>query len=206
MSSLRSRLRGGMWGLSTFVAAVAATVSYTHIYTLARTHGGTELDSALLPLSVDALILVGELMLLHESDDKAKRFIFGWVLVVSGILATLTANASFGWQYGLFGAVLWGWPAYSFILAAAGMVTIVKRNKLNEDQSDSPVAFGQTPANAYAAAEQGLIATLAAGNPYSQRQLADLFNISRADAKAIHAKVLTAANGHIEDEQDEVAA
>ena len=73
------------------------------------------------------LILVGELMLLHEADVKGKRFALGWVLVWSGILATLAANVTYGAQFGVLGALIWGWPAYSFILAAGGMVAIVKR-------------------------------------------------------------------------------
>jgi hypothetical protein len=120
--------RGAMWILASGVAAIAAIVSYSHIYDLGRAHGGTGVPARLLPLSVDMLILVGELMLLHEADTKGRRFILGWALVWSGILATLAANVTFGAQFGTVGAVIWGWPAYSFILAAAGMVSVVKRS------------------------------------------------------------------------------
>ena len=119
--------RAAMWILAAGVAAIAAIVSYSHIYDLGRAHGGTGVPARLLPLSVDMLILVGELMLLHEADTKGRRFILGWALVWSGILATLAANVAFGAQFGIAGAVIWGWPAYSFILAAAGMVSVVKR-------------------------------------------------------------------------------
>jgi len=122
--------RTAMWILASGVAAIAAVVSYAHIYDLGRAHGGTGVAARLLPLSVDALILVGELMLLHEADTKGRRFALGWVLVWSGILATLAANVTYGAQFGLEGAVIWGWPAYSFILAAAGMVSVVKRTSL----------------------------------------------------------------------------
>ncbi len=122
--------RGAMWILASGVAAIAAIVSYSHIYDLGRAHGGTGVPARLLPLSVDMLILVGELMLLHEADTKGRRFILGWALVWSGILATLAANVAFGAQFGAVGAVIWGWPAYSFILAAAGMVSVVKRTSL----------------------------------------------------------------------------
>ena len=88
------------------------------------------MPARLLPLSVDMLILVGELMLLHEADTKGRRFVLGWVLVWSGILATLAANVAFGAQFGAAGAVIWGWPAYSFVLAAWGMVAVVKRATL----------------------------------------------------------------------------
>jgi hypothetical protein len=107
-------------------------VSYSHIYDLGRAHGGSGVAARLLPLSVDMLILVGELMLLHEADAKGRRFPLGWVLVWSGILATLAANVSFGAQFGVAGAIIWGWPAYSFILAAGGMVAVVKRGAARE--------------------------------------------------------------------------
>jgi hypothetical protein len=119
--------RGAMWVLASGVAAIAAIQSYSHIYDLGRAHGGSGVAGRLLPLSVDMLILVGELMLLHEADAKGNRFVLGWVLVWSGILATLAANVTYGYQFGILGALIWGWPAYSFILAAAGMVAVVKR-------------------------------------------------------------------------------
>jgi len=128
--------RAAMWILASGVAAIAAIVSYSHIYDLGRAHGGTGTPARLLPLSVDMLILVGELMLLHEADAKGKRFVLGWVLVWSGILATLAANVAFGAQFGAVGAVIWGWPAYSFILAAAGMVSVVKRTALTTASTD----------------------------------------------------------------------
>lgn len=126
MTGDRAR-RDAMWVLATGVAAIAAIVSYSHIFALGREHGGSGTAARLLPLSVDMLIVVGELMLLHEADSRGRRYALGWLLVWSGILATLAANVTYGAQYGPVGALIWGWPAYSFILVAAGMVSIVKR-------------------------------------------------------------------------------
>ena len=123
----------------TGVAIGAAVISYNHIYDLGRAHGGSGTAARLLPLSVDMLILVGELMLLHEADVKGRRFVLGWVLVWSGILATLAANVSYGAQYGITGAIIWGWPAYSFILAAGGMVAVVKRGAVRDDDAGLPM-------------------------------------------------------------------
>ena len=137
--------RGAMWILASGVAAIAAIVSYSHIYDLGRAHGGTGVPARLLPLSVDMLILVGELMLLHEADTKGRRFILGWTLVWSGILATLAANVAFGAAFGVAGALIWGWPAYSFILAAAGMVSVVKRAAVVPEQGDTEAAIVPEP-------------------------------------------------------------
>lgn len=192
--------RGSMWLLASGVAAIAAIVSYSHIYDLGRAHGGSGVPARLLPLSVDMLILVGELMLLHEADGKGRRFILGWVLVWSGILATLAANVAYGYQFGALGALIWGWPAYSFILAAGGMVAIVKRGAA---QASSEVAKEEdpqvgevpstVPSDAESAAEASMRATVAAGNPWSVNALSTKFGLSRATATEVRERVLAEA-------------
>jgi Protein of unknown function (DUF2637) len=186
--------RAFMWLLASGVAAIAAIVSYSHIYDLGRAHGGSGVAARLLPLSVDMLILAGELMLLHEADAKGRRFPLGWLLVWSGILATLAANVTYGAQYGALGALIWGWPAYSFILAAAGMVAIVKRSASVPPPADAVLPV--VPADAQSAALAALRATLAAGNPLSGRQLEARFGLSRAAAARVRELVTAEQNGH----------
>ena len=185
--------RGSAWVLASGVAAIAAIVSYSHIYDLGRAYGGDYLAARLLPLSVDLLILVGELMLLHESDARGRRFRPGWALVVSGIAATMAANVTFGAQFGAVGAVIWGWPAYSFILVAYGMVAMVKRGgRPQDDGTVSSPGFS----DAETAALASLRATLAAGNPWSQNQLQERYNLTRVQATRIRQLVLAGSNGH----------
>ena len=128
--------RGAMWILASGVAAIAAIVSYSHIYDLGRAHGGTGVPARLLPLSVDMLILVGELMLLHEADTKGRRFVLGWVLVWSGILATLAANVAFGAQFGC-GRADMGLACVLVCPGAWGMVAVVKRSARYAGAGDS---------------------------------------------------------------------
>lgn len=184
--------RGSAWVLASGVAGIAAVVSYSHIYDLGRAYGGSQTAARLLPLSVDLLILVGELMLLHESDARGRRFRPGWALVVSGIAATMAANVTFGAQFGAVGAVIWGWPAYSFILVAYGMVAMVKRK--GEPQADTVPSPGFDDAETAALAS--LRATLAAGNPWSQNQLQERFSLTRVQAAKVRQLVLAGSNGH----------
>jgi hypothetical protein len=194
--------RGSMWMLASGVAAIAAIVSYSHIYDLGRAHGGFGVSARLLPLSVDMLILVGELMLLHEADAKGRRFALGWALVWSGILATLAANVTYGAQYGVLGALIWGWPAYSFILAAGGMIAIVKRGAVREDATAGDAGSGSdavlfpVPTGAQNAALLALRATTAAGNPLSGRQLETRFGLTRAEVSEVRQRVVAESNGH----------
>ncbi len=200
-----------MWALAAGVAAIAAIVSYSHIYALGREHGGSGVAARLLPLSVDMLILVGELMLLHEADAKGQRFGLGWVLVWSGILATLAANVAYGAQFGWLGALIWGWPAYSFILAAGGMVAVVKRGVDAGAAGPGAPALPAVPApdaplvpvptGAQSAALIALRATLAAGNPLSGRQLETRFGLTRAEATRVRELAASESNGHAPTEQ-----
>jgi hypothetical protein len=186
-----------MWLLASGVAAIAAIVSYSHIYELGRAHGGAGTAARLLPLSVDMLIVAGELMLLHEADAKGRRFVLGWVLIWSGILATLAANVTYGAQFGALGALIWGWPAYSFILAAGGMVAIVKRRAARDGtQAPADAVPPPVPADAQSAAAAALRATLAAGNPLSGRQLESRFGLTRAEATRVRELVAAGNNGH----------
>ena len=196
MSGDRMR-RACMWLLASGVAAIAAIVSYSHIYELGRAHGGAGTAARLLPLSVDMLIVAGELMLLHEADAKGRRFVLGWVLIWSGILATLAANVTYGAQFGALGALIWGWPAYSFILAAGGMVAIVKRRAARDGtQAPADAVPPPVPADAQSAAAAALRATLAAGNPLSGRQLESRFGLTRAEATRVRELVAAESNGH----------
>ena len=193
--------RGSAWALASGVAAIAAIVSYSHIYDLGRAYGGSYMAARLLPLSVDLLILVGELMLLHESDARGRRFRPGWALVVSGIAATMAANVTFGAQFGAVGAVIWGWPAYSFVLVAWGMVAMVKRS------GTVPAERGPVPAapavylngSGLHPAEAGpFAADLARGKWPGIRRIRDELHVGQPRAQEIQArlKVLAGSNGH----------
>jgi hypothetical protein len=90
-------------------------------------------------------------------------------------------------------AVIWGWPAYSFILVAYGMVAMVKRSgRAQDDGTVSSPGFS----DAETAALASLRATLAAGNPWSQNQVQDRFGLSRAQAAKVRQLVLAGSNGH----------
>jgi hypothetical protein len=202
--------RGAMWALAGGVAVIAAIVSYSHIYDLGRAHGGTGVPARLLPLSVDMLILVGELMLLHEADAKGRRFVLGWVLVWSGIGATLACNVAYGASFGVLGALIWGWPAYSFILAAGGMVAVVKR--VSAAPPSARTAEAGTPAPSAVLVPDALVApvaadaeqaaaawyrsSLASGFKVSQRQIADQFGLPRSRAANLVKAVAAESNGH----------
>jgi Protein of unknown function (DUF2637) len=118
------------------VAALAAVVSYSHIYGLGQDHGQDGTAARLLPLSVDGLILAASLVLLHEARNgrdvpRLARFLL-WL----GIAATIGANIAYGARYGLLGALISAWPAVAFI----GSVEIAI------SRSGAPVCRARVPA------------------------------------------------------------
>lgn len=97
------------------VSIIAAIVSYSHIYRVALTHGQSNLDSKLLPLSVDGLILAATLTAFIASRNRLSVPKLARCMLALGIGATVGINMLYGWSDGLLGAALSAWPAVSFI-------------------------------------------------------------------------------------------
>jgi Protein of unknown function (DUF2637) len=66
-------IRASTAGVVLLLAAFAAVISYSNIYTLARDHGQAGTAARLLPLSVDGLILAASLVLLHKARRAVAR-------------------------------------------------------------------------------------------------------------------------------------
>jgi hypothetical protein len=89
------------------------------------------------------------------------------------------ANLAYGARYGITGALIWGWPAYSFVLVAAGMIAVMKRAARSRAGISPGTVSPPVPSDAETAAMASLRATLAAGNPLSGRQLETRFGLTR---------------------------
>ena len=125
MSDKFARVLTGLAVLA--VAVIAAAVSFSHIRALALTHGYSPDTGALLPFSVDGLLVVSSLVLLAEARAQrpAPRLArFGLVL---GIAGTLGANVAYGVHFGPVGALVNAWPAVAFITATEILVGQMRR-------------------------------------------------------------------------------
>ena len=157
------------------------------------------------------LILVGELMLLHEGDAKGNRFPLAWVLVWSGIAATMAANVTFGAQWGAVGAVIWGWcPRTRSFLSAAGMVLV--RASSRRARATAPCAGPSGAAlapiftDAETAAAVALRRSIEGGNRLSDNQLTTRFHLTRSGLTKVRQLVTAGMNGHAPPEAGEPAA
>lgn len=125
MSDRIARVLTGLAVLA--VAVIAAAVSFSHIRALALTHGYSPDTGALLPFSVDGLLVVSSFVLMTEARAQrpAPRLArFGLVL---GIAGTLAANVAYGVHFGPVGALVNAWPAAAFITATEILVSQMRR-------------------------------------------------------------------------------
>jgi len=120
------------------VAAVAAVVSYSHIYGLGRAHGQDGTAARLLPLSVDGLILAASLVLLHEARNGRDAPGLARLMLWLGIAATIGTNIAYGAGYGLVGAQISAWPAVAFIGSVEIAMQQVRRARVPRAASIGP--------------------------------------------------------------------
>ena len=175
------------------VALIAAVVSFVHIEHLAAVNGQTMLAAYLLPLSIDGTVVAASMVMLRAAraglgTPWLARFMLGLA-----VTATLAANIGYGLPHGLPGALISGWPAVAFIGCAEMAISAVRRLRPAAGSGPSPAPI---PTDAETAAAISLRATIAAGNPLSQNQLADRFGLTRAQATKVRQLVAAEANGH----------
>jgi Protein of unknown function (DUF2637) len=178
------------------VAAFAAVVSYSHIYGLGRVHGQDGTAARLLPLSVDGLILAASLVLLHEARNDRDAPALARFMLWLGISATIGANIAYGTGYGLLGALISAWPAVAFIGAVEIAMQQVRRARGPRAATIGP-AVPQVPGDVEQAVRAAHAASVAAGQPLSQRAMAERFGLSRRRVGQLVAQVTVESNGHL---------
>ena len=177
------------------VAAFAAVVSYSHVYGLGRAHGQDGTAARLLPLSVDGLILAASLVLLHEARNGRDAPRLARFMLWLGIAATIGANIAYGAGYGLLGALISAWPAVAFIGSVEIAMEQVRGARVPRAAIIGP-AVPEVPGNVEQAVRAAYSASVAAGQPLSQRAMAERFGLSRRRVSQLVTQVTASANGH----------
>jgi hypothetical protein len=178
------------------VAAFAAVVSYSHIYGLGRAHGQDGTAARLLPLSVDGLIVAASLVLLHEARNDRDAPGLARLMLWLGIAATIGANIAFGARYGLLGALISAWPAVAFIGSVEIAMQQVRRARGPRTATSGP-GTPEVPGDVEQAVRAAYAASVAAGEPLSQRAMAERFGLSRRRVGQLVAEVTASGNGHL---------
>lgn len=114
-----------------FLAAIAAIVSYGHMHTLALRHGEEPWTAALLPLSVDGMIIAASLALLSDSRHGRAGGILPWTLVVVSSGASLAANVAAAHPT-LISRIISAWPPFALIGAYEMLMRQVRHSVADE--------------------------------------------------------------------------
>ena len=180
------------------VAAFAAVVSYSHIYGLGQAHGQGGAAARLLPLSVDGLILAASLVLLHEARNDRDAPRLARLMLWLGIGATIGANIAFGAGYGLLGALISAWPAVAFIGSVEIAMQQVRRAHVPRVASSGP-AVPEVAGDVEQAVRAAYVASVAAGQPLSQRAMAERFGLSRRKVSQLITTIAVDSTGRLPD-------
>ncbi|MBL7499776.1 DUF2637 domain-containing protein [Frankia sp. CNm7] len=130
--------RGSRWGsgelwirLATVIAVVtvaliAGAVSYLHMSGVAREHGEDRLTAAIVPISVDGLIVAASLTLLADSRAGRRRSPLPYALLVLASAASVAANVMHA-EPDLAARVIAAWPSAALIGAYEMLVSQIRR-------------------------------------------------------------------------------
>jgi hypothetical protein len=107
-------IRRATTGTVLFLAGVAGVVSYGHMHLLAVRYGEEPWTAALLPLSVDGMIVAASLTLLWDSRRGRSGGILPWALLIVASGASLAANVAVAHPM-VISRVIAAWPSFALI-------------------------------------------------------------------------------------------
>lgn len=185
---------------------VSFAESYRGLYLWAHRHELAGIWAAIWPLQVDVFIAVGELALFIALVDQWRTRQRGaaWLVTIAGLAVSVAGNIGHVAGHSLTVRATAAVPPLAAASALAVGLGVLKRVVEKRHAQTGPDAFrALVPGDAESAAITSLRATLAAGNPWSGRQLETRFGLTRAQATRVRDLVLTEANGHrTEDDHD----
>jgi Protein of unknown function (DUF2637) len=136
------------------LAEIAAVLSYKHMFVLVRRDGETSWTSALLPVSVDGMIIASSMTLLADSRNGRRSGLLPWTLLVIGSAASLAANVTVA-EPSAVGRLIAAWPSCALI----GSYELLRRQVRHAAARKAPLAL-QVPKPSPAAGEVGSYAPL----------------------------------------------
>jgi hypothetical protein len=126
---------------------IAAVVSYGHMHSLALRHGEGAWASALIPLSVDGMIVAASMSLLLDSRLGHRGGVLPWALLIIGAAASLGANIAVA-EPSLTGRVIAAWPSFALTASYELLMRQVRRSaaaRTGPADAARPAAGGLAP-------------------------------------------------------------
>lgn len=96
------------------LAAIAAVVSYAHMFELALRHGEPAWRAGLFPLSVDGMIVAASMALLSDARQGRRGGVLPWALLIVGSAASLAANVAVA-DPTVWSRVIHAWPSFALM-------------------------------------------------------------------------------------------
>ena len=90
-------------------------------------YGQRALAAYLLPVSIDGLVAVSSLVMLRAARTGVSAPWLARTGLVLAVIATLACNVGYGVAHGWPGALLSGWPAVAFVVAAEAAITMTRQ-------------------------------------------------------------------------------
>jgi len=184
------------------VAAVAAIVSYIHVASLAIRYGQPPIAAYLLPVSIDGLVATSSLVMLRAARTNVSAPWLAGTGLVLAVLATLACNVAYGLPHGWPGALLSGWTAVAFVVAAEMAIAMTRRRPAKVASSgqgghaDTPKtvakrghAAPKVARPSVADTEAAALSALSADPVMTHKQLAAAIGTSERTARRVRARL-----------------
>jgi hypothetical protein len=181
------------------VAAIAAVISYQHVVALALRYGQPVLAAYLLPVSIDGLVAVSSLVMLRAARLSVTAPWLARTGLILAIMATLACNVGYGVAHGWPGALLSGWPAVAFVVAAEVAITMTRREPSRKAAPPAQVPVPEVPAglNGHTDRARELFADdLARGEVPGVRRIRAGLGVGQPKAQQVREYLTGLANGH----------
>ena len=169
------------------IIAVIAAASYDHEFILARGNDQAGWVAAVLPVSVDGLLLVASVAALWGIEHGLRRPWRPYTALAVGMVATVGANLYSGLHYVWLQRAVSVWSGVAVVLAAeVGMWYIATRRKLATGEPLRPVGACAHPPLPLTLADWLPLARAeleAQGKPHGEQELANRMTTTRHQVK-----------------------
>jgi hypothetical protein len=129
----------------------------------------------------------------------AGRHAAAWLVTALGLAVSVAGNVGHVTGHSLSSRATAAVPPLAAAAALAVGLGVLKRVVAGHGAPDAPAAvLPAVAADAESAARAALSASVAAGNPLSQRQVVTRFGLTRAAERKVRQAALAASNGHVE--------